>query len=109
MPVRIARDRTATSFQAGTRVNRERKTLNSLEPFKLSCIDHIVPVFPSHSLFFFVDARLQLSSSADPLFRDNRFLRFSAIVSVFLCSILIRALSLAKNGKDTIEGQTRYG
>jgi len=31
------------------------------------------------------------------------------MVSVFLCSILIRALSLAKNGKDTIEGQTRYG
>ena len=42
MPVRIARDRTATSFLAGTRVNRERKTLNSLEPFKLRCIDHVV-------------------------------------------------------------------
>src|SRR5207249_8512292 len=65
------RDRTATSFKSRTRVNRERKTLNSLEPFKLRCIDHIVPVFPSHSLFFFVDVRLQLSSSADPLFRYN--------------------------------------
>jgi len=50
----------------------------------------------SQGLFFFVDARLQLSSSADPLFRDNRLSRFSAIVSVFLCSILIRA-SLAKS------------
>ena len=96
MPVRIARDRTATSFQAGTRVNRERKTLNSLEPFKLSCIDHIVPVFPSHSLLFFVDARLQLSSSADPLFRDNRSCA-SQLWCQSSCALYLSEHSLAKN------------
>src|SRR6266545_1819774 len=31
-------------------------------------------------LIFFVDARVQLSLSANPLFRDNWLLRFSAIV-----------------------------
>ena len=108
MPVRIAPRSNGHESQGPDSCEPERKALNSLEPFMLGCIDHVVPVFPSHSLFFFVDARVQLSSSAGPLLRDNRVLFFSAIVSLPVLYTYQSPLWPTME-KDTIEGQSKYG